>query len=375
MKFEVDAADLRKAIAAPAAVAPLHLRVAVADGHLHVTGDNTVVRVTQRRPVTGARDGHAYVGATLFHDLAKVMPTGPVTIEAVGPILDMSGGGNDDHEEPVRASMYTAVENAVRIPAEPPEPPPVGEVEMSAFNTAMAQVVPAALSHADDKPVLCSVQVRASRGALVFAASDQYRLHTTRSRIIDAGAWGHEALIPAEAVKLAGIVFDDDDDVRVALDRDLFTMRTERTTLVSRLVQDKFPSWQGLVPQEKDRSATVAFDTAALLDALARVAPIARLGDQQVTLTAVPEDRLVIVKSRAVDTGESSASFRAHNVTGASFTFPVHLRWITDAAKCSGCQRLTLYWVADRKPCLIQGFGTDYQAMVMPIRPDQKGQQ
>ena len=369
MKFVVDADVLRKALAAPAHVAVDHLHLSVTDGTLSVTGDDTVVRVTERRPVHAAIDGDAYIGAALFHDLAKVMPPGPVTVEASGPLLELSGGDTDDTDEPVRAAVYAAAPSAISMPAEPPPPPPVGEVEMAAFNSAMAQVVPAAAAPHSENPLLASVSVRASRGSLVFAATDLYRLHTTRSRLIDAGAWSHEALIPIDAVKLAASVFPDDDEPLVALNRELFSMRTDATTITSRLVQGQFPSWQAKIPHERDRTATVALDAEALLAALSRVAPIARLGDKGVSVTAVPEDRLIVVKARADDTGESSASFRAHTVTGAAFTFFAPLRWLTDAVKCARCQRLNLYWVADRAPLLINGFGSDYQALVSPLRP------
>lgn len=374
MKFSVDADTLREALAAPAAVSPDHLRLTVSAGLLSVTGDNTAVRVTERRPVEpGAADGTVYAGAALLRDLAKIMPPGPVTIASAGPLLDLCGGEHDDSEEPVRASVYAAVADAVRMPADPPAPPVIGDIEMAAFTKAMAQVTPAT-STDPAKPILGSVSVRGVRGgSLLFVASDQFRLHSVRSRIIDGGVWGYEALIPAEAVRLSANVFRPDDDVQVSLDRDLLTMRTAATTLTSRLVQGGYPSWQSSVPHEREWATTVALDADALLGALARVAPIARFGNQIVTLTAVPEDRLIVARSHAADTGECSASFHAHSVAGASFTFAANIRWLVDAAKCSGCQRLIVHWVADRRPLLIHGFGSDYQAMVMPIRtPDQK---
>ena len=186
--------------------------------------------------------------------------------------------------------------------------------------------------------------------------------------MVEAAAWSHEALIPIEAIRLAMAMFPDG-EAELLMDRDVLVLRSDLAVLTTRLSTEKFPSYQKVLPRIEDAAAKLSVNTETLLAALARVAPIAGLtnGEHKVRLSAYPEDKLVTVESAAPDAGQSKATVRAHLVEGAGFSFSTDIRHLTAAAKAATSERLMIFWTAPRKPILIQGFGSDFSAMVMPI--------
>lgn len=366
MKLTVDAAALHAALDAPHRVAPQYLLLIAGDDTLVVVADNLIVRVACWAEAAVEDAGRVVVPAALMHDLAHAMPPGPVSITVDDLIVELHGGlqpDDDTEPDPVRASLWVVPDDYSMIPPMPPEPPRIGEVAMTEFAASMAQVTPAA----PVRSPLPVVAVRSSRGALLCAATDSYRLHLTRSRMVEASAWAHEALIPVEAIKLATSMFPDG-TANLHMDRDVLTLRTDTGVLTTRLSTAKFPNYQKVIPRREDAAAEVMLDTAALLAALARITPIANTehGEHRVRLAAYPEDRIVTVESSADGLGQSKATIRAAAAKGAGFSFSTDIRYLHAAARASACQRLTVYWTAPRKPILIAGFGAEFSAMVMP---------
>lgn len=373
MKLTIDADDLDDVLAAPTRLSNIEVVELSAVGTtLTATGDNLAVRVESHCQVEHDGEATVMVGANLIRNLAASMPPGPVTIEANGRLVELHGGDEDD---PVRASLWQIIDPRTAIPTEPREPPIIGNTGMAEFNRCVAAVAPA-VGVKPEIPVLTTVSIRPSRsGSLSFAATDSYRVHATRSRKIDADGWGHEALVPLEALRVAGAVFDDDDEVTLMLDRDLLTMRGDSTTLTARLVHAEFPTYKPLLTLDRDSAAHVQLDSAALLGALGRAGTIAKLGSQRVLITSVPEERLIVVEATADDIGQSTATIHAHIAEGAEFSFPANLRYLTTAVRCAAAQRLDFYWTSDDRPVLLKAFGSDFSAVISQVRGTAKGPQ
>lgn len=375
MKFAVDAAALNRAVAEPARIAMSAMALTVADGKLTVLADDRTVRLEHRLDVTDDEPGTIYVPPTLFHDLAKTMPPGLVTVSSVGRVVELHGEGDPDEEDDATDhSLWQVAENATDIPAPSADPPIVGDINMRLFDQAMGQVMPA-VSTDISRRALTAVQVRSYSGRLSLVATDSYRLHVVRSDMVDAAGWMHKALLPGEAIRLALAVFAPTEEATLHLDRGLMMIRSERTTLTARLVQGEYPpNIRSLIPKRNDTQAHIEVDTERLLEALGRITPVARhkLGLSRVTLSTVPEDGLVIVEAAAVDLGQSSVNVRSHRVDGPGFRFSADIRYLIAALKAANAQRVEIHWTRDQAPILVTRIGDNskdpaYQAVVMPL--------
>lgn len=373
MNVSVEADDLRAMLDAPHSVPAACLTLIAANDQLTVVADDGHVRVVVQRPATVNTSGYVIVPSVLIHNLAEVMPPGIVQIDATDALVELHGGDDpDDNDEtnPLRASIWSVPVDSAGIPEMPALPERVGQVDMAEFVRSMRQVTPAAT----DRSRLPVVSVRAIRGHLLCAATDTYRLHVTRSRMVEASSWMNEALIPLNAIRLATTMFPTG-EVDLHLDHNVIVLRSETAMLAARLVDAKFPSYQKVLPRPEDSAARVLIDTAALLAALARIDPIASTKNAQfaVTVASYPEANVLTVEASADDIGQSKATVRPTSVTGAGFSFTVDLRHLVAAAKASACQRLYLYWYGDRRSVLIAGFGSEFQAVVMTVhrRADQ----
>lgn len=368
MRCTVDAAALNAALAAPTRIANGLIHLTVADDTLTVLADDRVVRIEQRVPVTDGAPGEGTFPSSLFHDISKAMPPGPVTIEASGGLAEISGGDDPDGPGPVRASMWQVTRDGA-IPAPPPDPPLVGDLDLAAFAKAMTQVMPAVSGDAE-RPALTAVSCRPSRGGrLELAATDRYRLHVTEADLVDAVSWDHQALIPGEAVRWLLSVFDHDETATLRLDRDLIVVRSDSATLTARLVHNDFPSYLTLLPDPRKAAAQVSVNADALIDAFRRVNPIAKLGSMYVAITGVPEDDMLVFETNAPDIGASTAAVKTNSIRGAGFTFGCNIGHAVDAVKAAGAERLDLWWGNDGSPLLVTAFGDPgYRAVVMPLR-------
>lgn len=371
MKFDLTAAAFQHAIAVPANIAPSGTcHVAAHDDTVTVTGDDGVVRVECRAAATVSDTGGAHLPSGLLRGLVDAMPDGTVAVSSTGSIVELHGTPSPDvTDEPFRASMWQ-VPNPV-LPDAPPSPRRIGNLDVVAFATAMNQVFPA-VSRDLTNPALTAVSVTATGGVLEAAATDSYRLHVTATEMIDAAAWPGQALIPAAAVRLILALFPSSAPAELHLDDATLMLRSDHATLTTRLVQGTYPNYGPLIPDHRKANAAITVDAARFLGALDRVSPIAKLGAMRVSITAVPEDNLIVVEARAPDTGHTSATVHG-DVTGDGFTFAVDLRYLAAAAKSAGSERLNLWWQSDRSPILIGAFGNpDYRAIVMPLHAAKK---
>ncbi|MEU0938608.1 DNA polymerase III subunit beta [Embleya sp. NPDC005971] len=244
-------------------------RLKAAAGTLAISAYNYEISAGIEVAAEVTRVGEILVPGRLLADIARALPRDqPVDLTV----------------DPARARVTCAgayfalpLPALADYPATPLLPESTGTVDAAAFARAVAQVAIAA-ARDESLPVLTAIRLHLAHDALVLAATDRYRLAVRRLPWRPATEDpARTALVPArmlaELTKHSGI----DTDLHLALGpepgrRGLLGLAGSGRQATTRLLDHEFPRYDWLFDNETTAVATI--ETAALIEALQRVAPV-----------------------------------------------------------------------------------------------------
>lgn len=244
------------------------LLVEAEEGQLVLSGFDyeTSTRVTV--PAQVADTGRCIISGRLAAEISRSLRGLSVDLSAVGAKADLACGSSRFALQTLPADQY---------PALPDFPAASGAVRSDVLAQAVAQVAIAA-GHEDTLPVLTGVQMEIEGSTITLLATDRYRLAVRElewnPRSPDVSA---TALVPARV--LADIAkATTGTDIVVSLpgagDGVVgFEGGTRRTT--TRLLDGEFPKVRRIIPAEAAIATRARIDTAALIEAVKRVALVA----------------------------------------------------------------------------------------------------
>jgi DNA polymerase-3 subunit beta len=149
-----------------------------------------------------------------------------------------------------------------------------------------------AVSSDEARPVLTGVLAVYKEGKLRLVATDTHRLAVRDLQVTDGSGIDAQAIIPARAMSEVQRILSGDDEgaatVTLSANQVKFeladTKHGSATTLISRLIEGVFPSYERVIPQNYERRLGIERDP--LLAALRRASIIARETSNRVVLKA-----------------------------------------------------------------------------------------
>ena len=211
----------------------------------------------------------------------------------------------------------------------------------------------------------------ALNGVLVKVEADEIELVATDGRRLarDAGACVNtagakiHAIVPTKGLQqLDRSIEPADEHVRIAVGNNHFCARTQRVTLVSRLVEGSFPNYRDVIPQNCKHKAVIVRD--ALVAALRRAALVTSRDAQSVRLQFHPEGLTVSSRSPEGSAEETLACDFADqgDVLGYNPEF------LLDALAVLKSESVPFEWDSKTSPGKLTEGGYTY--VVMPVSLD-----
>ncbi|HEY3558941.1 MAG TPA: DNA polymerase III subunit beta [Kribbella sp.] len=244
--------------------------VDAADGQVTLSGFDYESSAQVSVPAEVADEGRVLVSGRLLSDICRSMPRDSVDLSGEAARVQVSSGA-------ARFVLHTLPLD--EYPSLPEIPAPTGVVDGDVFARAVAQVVSAA-GRDDTLPVFTGIRLEIRGSTISLLATDRYRLavRTFPWQPIDAGVETN-ALVPAKLLL----------DVAKAMSGHEVTLSLGSTRTgdgligfegggrhaTSRLIDGEFPRVRGLIPADSAITSTVTADTAALVEAVKRVALVA----------------------------------------------------------------------------------------------------
>jgi DNA polymerase III subunit beta len=244
--------------------------VEAADGQVTLSGFDYESSAQVGVPAEVADEGRFLVSGRLLADICRSMPRDSVDLSGEDARIEVTSGSS-------RFVLHTLPLND--YPALPELPSASGVVEGEVFARAVSHVVSAA-GRDDTLPVFTGVRVEIRGSTIALLATDRYRLavRTFEWEPVDSGAEAN-ALVPARTLA----------DVAKAMAGHELTLALGSTgtgdgligfegggrRATGRLIDGDFPKVRNLIPAEGAVTSTVQVDTAALVEAVKRVALVA----------------------------------------------------------------------------------------------------
>jgi DNA polymerase III subunit beta len=374
MKFQVERNTLAEAVAWTARTLPGRSAQPILNGMLievdaiagTVTLSSFDFEVAGRTSIdaTVAGGGRALVSGRLLTEISRALPSQPVDVSMDGAKVVMRCGGS-------RFTLQTMpVED---YPALPALPPLAGTIGSDLFAAAVAQVTIAAARDAT-VPILSGVRVQISGDRLRLACIDRFRIavrdlpwQPTRP---DMNAL---ALVPARAVATMARSWNNGAEARLYLagagDDNLIGFECGGRRNMSRLLENQFVDYLSRFPSTY--AATAEISTAALIDAVKRVALVAeRTAPTRLSFDA---DQLVLEAA----TGEEAHAIETLPVsfTGAPIQIAFNAQYLLEGLAALDSDTAQLSFTTPSQPALLTGkpnpeaaAGNDYRYLVMPLR-------
>lgn len=298
----------------------------------------------------------AVSGGVLHGTLGASLNTGPVTLkESEGNLLVQSGEGGSTlkgqsaDDFPVIPQLSDA--QVFSLPKEH-------------FIRGIRSVVYSA-SVSSIKPEQTSVYIYQDNDAIVFVATDSFRLAEKRVVVGAEMVEFDPILIPARnTIEILRVLEQSEGDaVEIRLRNSQIALKIDGVYLTSRLVDGVFPDYRQVIPKSGVTEAVVLKQD--LVQVLKKLSIFADKSNQ-VSMHLKPGG-LFTLEARNADVGESTDTL-AGSVTGDPLDINFNYRYIVDCFQSIPTDSVTLTFGGLGKPLIIRGMGdSSFLYLVMPM--------
>jgi DNA polymerase III subunit beta len=366
LKLSVDRDVLLEQLQAVGRVASTRSAIQALSGvQIAATSDGCELRATDmdvglRVPLNAeiVREGVVVLPARLLLDVVRSLPAQDVSVElrpAQQDVELVSGSATFDIRT-LRADDFP--------PFPEPEPDASVSVPAQAFVSTALKVAGSA-SRDETRPVLTGILVSASERELSMVATDSYRLSVKQTALERPLERSFEVNVPARALQeLARVaVHAQDEDVRVAVQRNQIVFVLGRTILSSRLIEGQFPNYRQLLPEGFEHELRVA--SAELTEVVRRISLLAQK-NAPLRLAFAPGE--LTVSAQTPDVGEARESLPVA-FEGEPLEIGFNPEFLRNGLEAIEEGDVLLKLISPLRPGLIEAAdGSGFQYLIMPIR-------
>lgn len=345
----------------------------VEDDVLTVSATNLEISITTRvalRAGRDAADGAVTVPAKLLTDVVSGLDGEIVDLAMLNPVTQVLAVTCDRFEGNIKGIeadefpvIPTVAAAAVVLPA-------------AALREAIEQVVVAAATD-DTRPILTGVLIRGG-DVLTLAAADGFRL-VKRDVKLDqplkldthdavSASNANAVVVPARGLaQLAKFIDSDEVSMAVSPSGSQIAFETDETTLVSRLIEGKFPDFERIIPAQ--HATRLDVDKAALVAALKLAGYFASASANIVKLTIKARDgqSMLTVSANAAEVGDNKIDvpIKWH---GESIVIALSAKYLADAVAVTPGPEIVIELQTPQSPAVLKSAAEPgYTHVVMPM--------
>lgn len=214
------------------------------------------------------------------------------------------------------------------------------------------------------KPELSSVYIHSKDGALVFVATDSFRLAEKIVKLKRNSSF-EQILIPFKNVTdLLKIIGDEKDSLAVSFTKNQISFEYKDIYVVSRVIEGVFPDYQQIIAKEfKTEVIVLKQDLVNIL----KLSNIFSDSFNQINIKVSPKDHLLEIKSKNSNVGENVNKLMA-TVSGEEIEINFNHKYIIDCFQSIDSDSVSLLFNGLNKPMVIRGTSDkSFTYLVMPM--------
>ena len=214
------------------------------------------------------------------------------------------------------------------------------------------------------KPELSSVYIYCDNGAVVFAATDSFRLAEKRVKLKKEVDFG-QILIPFKNIpEIMRVLEWANGDVTVELNKNQISFSYHGLYLVSRVVDGVFPDYKQIIPN--DSKTEVVILKQDFVNAL-KLSHIFSDKFNQINIKTNPSSGIFEIKTKNNDIGETVQKLAA-TLSGESVEINFNYRYIIDCFQSIDADSVSLAFSGLNRPMVIRPVSdTSFTYLVMPM--------
>lgn len=223
-----------------------------------------------------------------------------------------------------------------------------------------------AASTSDIKPEISSVYMYYDAPAVVFVATDSFRL--AEKKLIRNGKIDGDftsLIIPFKnALEIIRIFDGLDDVVNIQSNKHQISIYTASTHFTSRLIDGVFPDYRQIMPSGS--LTEVSLNKADFINSL-KLANVFSDRLNQINIKVVPADNLFEINSSNQDVGENNIAVSGE-FSGEEITMSFNVKYLLDSFSSISSDKVILKFNGPQKPMVLSGLNDKFTYLVMPVR-------
>jgi DNA polymerase III subunit beta len=234
------------------------------------------------------------------------------------------------------------------------------------------------------RPELTGINLILKEKELFFASTDSFRLSEVRV-LIDEKNINKELyqafisrkdslIIPATTlVELSRIVsLDEEGEVKIAIEEGQIFFEIDGTTLVSRLINGKYPEYKHIMP--KEFQTRIVGEKALIQGAVKMASVFTSTKTSEIVLKSETAAKKILIEARSVEVGENSTELKM-DVVGPNQEIVFNAKYLLDGLNTLGTSKFALLANTNATPVALREIDEktgkvleEYTYIVMPIK-------
>ncbi len=327
------------------------IRLVAGGGELELAATDMELSLRTVVPATVSSEGSVVVPGKLLSDLARLLPSGEISLEVQEASLNVTRGSYAS-----RLHTY-AVEDFPRLPPS----------NISLTTLAAAPLletidrVSRSASRDESRPVLTGILVRFEGSALTMAATDSYRLSMKETALPQPGP-DLEAIIPARALGELQRIAAGAETVDLGVLENHVVFHADGVWLTTRRIDGQFPNVKQLIPDAFE--IQLKLPRSELLEVVRRAAVMAQ---RNAPLRLRFAEGELTVSAQSQDVGETRETIPAP-YSGEPIEIGFNADFLREGLESVPTDDIELKLINPLRPGLITAEGEAFWYLIMPIR-------
>lgn len=369
MKFSSSSTELQKILGIVGGVIPSKSTLPILEnflfdvqsGKLTVSATDLDTSISIGIKVKNSEDGRITVPAKRLSETVRSLPPTDVSFSA----------DTESHKIALRAGNGEYKLTGESIETYPPVPAFKGNVELTIDAETLRRLIAKttfAVSVDELRPAMMGTLFQIKKGEIRGVATDGHRLVRvikTSSRTGDAVE--REIVVPAKALNLVMKSLDSS-DCTMAISDTHARFTAGDTTVISRLIEEKYPNYESVIPLDNDKSLVV--DKNQLLASVRRAALYASSTTHQVRFTL--KKGALTVSAEDVDFGSEAKETIPCEYANDAMDIGFNSVYIVDMLSHLDTDQATLLFSSPTRASIVkpaqQQEGENLLMLVMPVR-------
>jgi DNA polymerase-3 subunit beta len=372
MKFTAVSSDLHKALSKIISVVPAKSTLPILENvlfeltgnDLRMTASDLEISMTVVVPVSGERDGKVAVPAKRFNETLRALPS-----------VDLSFASDESSNRLTIKTDQGEYKMAGESAANFPESEGIQEEFTLQLETDLLKGIIArtvyAVSTDDLRPSMMGVLFQWKGEEFHAVATDGHRLVRIKhsGALAEANTEGNrDVIIPAKALHIVAKALGDG-QVSVQFGRSHVRFTFNEMMLTSRIIDERYPNYESVIPLENDRQLTVS--RGALIAAVQRCSIFSNAITNQIRLSIGKEEVRVSAEDMDIG-GEAREVVPSMFSSDEDLEIGFNARYITEALQHLDSSEVNFFFSAPTRAGLIQpkdqAEDQEVLMLVMPLR-------